>query len=96
MAVLARHPDLNRTGAVIGLNVRSEEWWEAYERGEKCSSSSSMGFSSSPPFREGSQLGVGSQSSGHAKGAQASKLRPARPGSVEGSEGWVVDQREGT
>ncbi len=50
MAILAGHPYLNRTGAVVGLNVRGEEWREADERGEKGSSSPSMGFSSSPPL----------------------------------------------
>lgn len=50
MAILGRHPDLNRTGAVVGLNVRGEEWREADERGEKGSSSPSMGFCSSPPL----------------------------------------------
>lgn len=50
MAILARHPDLNGTGAVVGLNVRSEEWREANERGKEGSSSSSVGFSSSPPL----------------------------------------------
>lgn len=50
MAVLAGHPDLNRSGAVVRLNVRGEEWREADERGEKGSSSPSMGFSSSPPL----------------------------------------------
>lgn len=50
MAILAGHPDRNRTGAVIGLNVRGEEWGKADERGEKGSSSPSMGFGSSPPL----------------------------------------------
>ena len=50
MAILARHSDLNRTGAVVGLNVRGEEWREANERREKGSSSPSMGFSSPPPL----------------------------------------------
>lgn len=50
MTILARHPDLNGTGAVIGLNVRGEEWRQANERGKKGSSSSSMRFSSSPPL----------------------------------------------
>lgn len=54
MAVLAGHPDLNRTGAVVGLDMGGEEWREADERREKGSSSPSMGFSSSPPLREGS------------------------------------------
>lgn len=50
MAVLAGHPDLNRTGAVVGLDMGGEEWREADERREKGSSSPSMGFSSSPPL----------------------------------------------
>lgn len=50
MAILAGHPDLNRTGAVVGLNMRGEERREADERGEKGSSSPTMGFSSSPPL----------------------------------------------
>lgn len=33
VAVLAWHPDLNRTSAVVGLDVRGEEWREADERG---------------------------------------------------------------
>ncbi len=60
MAVLAGHPDLNRTGAVVGLNVRRKEWREADERREKGSSSPSMGFSSSPPlcWREEQRRGL--------------------------------------
>jgi len=50
MAILDGHPDLNRTGAVIGLKVRAEEGREADERGEKGSSPPSMGFGSSPPL----------------------------------------------
>lgn len=50
MAILAGHPDLNRTRAVVGLDVRCKEWREADERREKGSSSPSMGFSSSPPL----------------------------------------------
>lgn len=50
MAILAGHSDLNRTGAVVRLNVRGEEWRKANERREKSSSSPSMGFSSSPPL----------------------------------------------
>lgn len=50
MAILAGHPELNRTNVVIGLNVRGEEWRKADERGEKGSSSPSVGFSSSPPL----------------------------------------------
>lgn len=50
MAILAGHPDLNGTGAVVGLHVRAEEGREADERGEKGSSSPSVGLSSSPPL----------------------------------------------
>lgn len=49
MVIFARHPDLNRAGAVVRLNMR-EEGREANEGGKEGSSTSSMGFSSSPPL----------------------------------------------
>lgn len=49
MAIFARHPDLNRAGAVVRLNMR-EERRKANEGGKKGSSTSSMGFSSPPPL----------------------------------------------
>ena len=48
------------------------------------------------PTRESSQLGVGSQGSGHPQGPQAPELWAGRPGAIEGPEGRVADQGEGT
>lgn len=81
---------------MVGRDVRGEKRREADERREEGSSPTSMGLRSSPPLRERSELWVSGQSSGHAQGAQASELWTPRSGSVEGSEGWVVDQGEGT
>lgn len=50
MVILAWHLDLNWTGAVVVLNLRGKEGRVTNEGGKKGSSSSSMGFSSSPPL----------------------------------------------
>ena len=59
-------------------------WWVSGEEGGGC------------PTRESSQLGVGGQGCGHPQGPQAPELWAGRPGAVEGPEGRVADQREGT